>query len=76
MPAHHGEDIWELFGEFDGSMAAFQVRPDTNDFGDARRIRPGHYLREIIREIRIFKMRVRIEEDWRHRRRGPARILL
>src|SRR4051812_21906252 len=44
MPSHHGEHIRKTFGKLNGSLAAFEIRADADDFNDPSRLGPVHHL--------------------------------
>ena len=66
MPADNGKDVRKLFGQFNGALAAFEIGPDADDFGDARKPSSGDHFGQFLGELRIIQMRVRIVERRRH----------
>ena len=63
MPADDRKHGGELFGQFDSPSAALEIGADADDTGNARRFGPGDHVRQLICEIGIIEMRVRIEKE-------------
>ena len=66
VPADDGEHVQELLRQPDRPLAALQIGPDANDLGNAGGLGPRNDLRQLVREVRIGQMSVRVVEN-RHR---------
>ena len=63
MPAHGGEDVWELFGNTDGLGAALEVSANGDDLADVGGGGPFDYFEQVAGKIGKTEMGVRIVKN-------------
>src|SRR5664279_3399426 len=65
MPSNRRKYIGELLGQLDRAHAAGEIGADADDFGNAGRLGPRDYFRQLHRKIGISEMGVGVIE-YRH----------
>src|SRR4051794_28247260 len=60
VPPNGRINILEFVGEGDSLAAALQISPDTDDARNSSCFSSSNYLLDLVREIRVIQVRVRV----------------